>query len=195
MKKLVRAGVDEAGRGALAGPVVAAAVILPPFCKWKSQLKDSKRLNPEMRDTLRSLILKEALDWGLGIVWPPEIDRLNIANATYMAMKQAIMELRCQPDEVIIDGNRFPLKLEKVNVQCLVKADAYVPEVSAASILAKTFRDDIMRLFHSLYPQYEWESNKGYPTPFHRKAISEHHITPLHRRSFSLYSLFPQMPL
>jgi len=192
MKNYVRVGVDEAGRGALAGPVVAAAVILPSPCPWKAELKDSKILTPEKRYQLRSLILTEAVDWGLGILWPHEIDQLNIANAAYLAMRQAILELRHRPDEIIVDGPRFPFTFPSVRVRCVVKADATVPEVSAASILAKTFRDDIMQLLHHLYPQYKWNSNKGYPTLAHRSAIVTHHITPLHRRSFTLFTLFDQ---
>ena len=179
----LEAGVDEAGRGCLAGPVVAAAVILPPDFShpW---LTDSKKLTHPQRLELRDLILASALTWGLGMISAPRIDAVNILNATYEAMHEAIAALDPQPAFLSIDGNRFR-PYPGIPHACLVKGDSRFLAIAAASILAKTYRDDVMAMLHEDFPHFGWEQNKGYPTAAHKAAIHAHGPSPYHRRSFN----------
>lgn len=181
-KEKIECGVDEAGRGCLAGPVVAAAVILPPEF-YHPEIRDSKTINEKKRYELREIILSEAIAWNIGISSVQVIDKINILNASFLAMNEAIQNLHSKPEILIIDGNRFKNQTQIPHV-CLVKGDSRNINVAAASILAKTFRDDIMNLLHSEYPDYQWKDNKGYPTPNHRKAIEKHGLTMYHRKSF-----------
>lgn len=183
-KDVIEAGCDEAGRGCLAGPVFAAAVILPP--DFKSELlNDSKQLSEKNRYALRPLIEQEAVAWGIGVVTAPEIDAINILKASFLAMHRAIEQLKVQPQALLIDGNRFtPYK--EIPFTCMVKGDGRFLSIAAASILAKTYRDDYMLLLAEEYPSYGWQQNKGYPTRAHREAISKHGITPYHRKTFTL---------
>ena len=183
-KDVIEAGCDEAGRGCLAGPVFAAAVILPP--DFKSELlNDSKQLSEKNRYALRPLIEQEAIAWGIGVVTAPEIDAINILKASFLAMHRAIEELKVQPQSLLIDGNRFtPYK--EIPFTCMVKGDGRFLSIAAASILAKTYRDDYMLQLAEEYPSYGWQQNKGYPTRAHREAISKHGITPYHRKTFTL---------
>jgi ribonuclease HII len=180
----IEAGCDEAGRGCLAGPVFAGAVILPEDFR-NELLNDSKKLNEKKRDALRPLIEKEALAWAVGIVDHQKIDEINILNASYLAMHRAIAQLLVTPELLLIDGNRFrPYK--SIPHQCIIKGDGKYMSIAAASILAKTHRDEYMKTLHEKYPQYNWKQNKGYPTAAHRKAITRHGISPYHRLSFNL---------
>ena len=183
-KDVIEAGCDEAGRGCLAGPVFAAAVILPP--DFKSELlNDSKQLSEKNRYALRPLIEQEAIAWGIGVVTAPEIDAINILKASFFAMHRAIEQLKVQPQALLIDGNRFtPYK--EIPFTCMVKGDGRFLSIAAASILAKTYRDDYMLQLAEEYPSYGWQQNKGYPTRAHREAISKHGITPYHRKTFTL---------
>ena len=183
-KDVIEAGCDEAGRGCLAGPVFAAAVILPP--DFKSELlNDSKQLSEKNRYALRPLIEQEAIAWGIGVVTAPEIDAINILKASFLAMHRAIDQLKVQPQALLIDGNRFtPYK--EIPFTCMVKGDGRILSIAAASILAKTYRDDYMLQLAEEYPSYGWQQNKGYPTRAHREAISKHGITPYHRKTFTL---------
>jgi len=183
-KDVIEAGCDEAGRGCLAGPVFAAAVILPP--DFKSELlNDSKQLSEKNRYALRPLIEQEAISWGIGVVTAPEIDAINILKASFLAMHRAIEQLKVQPQALLIDGNRFtPYK--EIPFTCMVKGDGRFLSIAAASILAKTYRDDYMLQLAEEYPSYGWQQNKGYPTRAHREAISKHGITPYHRKTFTL---------
>ena len=178
----LEAGIDEAGRGCLAGPVVAAAVILPPDFShpW---LTDSKKLSHVRRLELREVILAEAQAWNIGMISAPRIDQVNILNATYEAMHEAIAGLGIQPQFLSIDGNRFR-PYPSIEHACIVKGDGKYLNIAAASILAKTYRDEIMLMLHQEYPLYDWDRNKGYPTKVHRAAVQEHGTTPYHRRSF-----------
>lgn len=177
-------GTDEAGRGCLAGPVTAAAVILPPDYHHKL-LNDSKQLNTKTRELLRIEIEKEALCFGVASLSPEEIDKLNILNASIEAMHQAISKLQSKPNFILVDGNRFkPYK--SISHQCMVKGDARFLNIAAASVLAKTHRDEIMEKLGKSFPVYDWENNKGYPTKKHRKAIQEFGPSPHHRLSFKL---------
>ena len=178
------AGCDEAGRGCLAGPVVAAAVILPPDFK-NSILTDSKQLSESKRDTLRPIIEQEAVAFGIGIVTPKEIDDINILNASFLAMHRAIDQLKPKAKFLLIDGNRFN-SYKKVKHACMVKGDSRFLNIAAASILAKTERDRIMAKLHEEFPVYNWLKNKGYPTKEHRAAIQENGTTPHHRMTFQL---------
>lgn len=181
---LLEAGCDEAGRGCLAGPVFAAAVILPPDYS-NAWLNDSKKLSEHRRDLLRPIIENEALAWAVGIVDHAEIDRINILNASILAMHRALDALSVRPEAVIVDGNRFkPYK--DIPWATFVKGDGRFGNIAAASILAKTHRDEYMSKLHEQYPQYGWNVNKGYPTAAHRKAIAEFGPTPFHRMSFRL---------
>jgi ribonuclease HII len=186
-KELIEAGVDEAGRGCLAGPVVAAAVILPPKVKleWYDVLNDSKKLPETMRDNLRVLIEKESLAWSVAMIDAPEIDRINILNATYKAMHKAIGGLNVQPELLLIDGNRFK-KYKTTEHKTIVKGDGLYLSIAAASILAKTHRDELMKKLHAEFPQYAWDRNKAYGTEVHVKAIMQYGLTPYHRKSFQL---------
>lgn len=183
-KNLIEAGCDEAGRGCLAGPVVAASVILPKNYKNKF-LDDSKKLNEKQRYSLRTEIEKEALHWAYAIVDNHEIDEINILNASFLAMHRAIDQLKQVPELLLIDGNRFN-KYKKINHQCIIKGDGKYLSIAAASVLAKTYRDDIMLDLHSKFPMYKWNENKGYPTKAHRAAIKEHGPTNFHRMTFTL---------
>ncbi|MBZ4676864.1 MAG: ribonuclease [Anaerophaga sp.] len=178
------AGCDEAGRGCLAGPVVAAAVILPEDFDHPL-LNDSKQLSEEKRDLLRSVIEKESLAWAVAMVHNEEIDRINILNASIRAMHLAIGQLKPQPLSLLIDGNRFH-PYGKTKHQCIVKGDSIYKCIAAASVLAKTHRDEYMLKQHEKYPFYAWNKNKGYPTKMHRAGIEQHGVSPLHRRSFKL---------
>jgi len=178
------AGCDEAGRGCLAGSVFAAAVILPPDYQ-NEQLNDSKQLTERQRYQLRTVIERDALSWAVGIVTPEEIDRINILNASILAMHRALDQLQLRPEAVIVDGNRFK-PYGHLPYTCVVKGDGKYLSIAAASILAKTYRDDYMNQIADEYPQYDWKQNKGYPTSRHREAIRLHGITPYHRRTFNL---------
>ncbi len=183
-KKLIEAGCDEAGRGCLAGPVYAAAVVLPK--KYKNKwLNDSKKLSDKDRYELRPEIEENALSWALGIVSHTEIDEINILNASFLAMHRAIEQLPIKPELLLIDGNRFtPYK--KMEHVCIIKGDAKFLSIAAASILAKTYRDDFMIDASKQFPQYGWEKSMGYPTKKHREAIRQWGVTPLHRLTFQL---------
>ena len=181
---LVEAGCDEAGRGCLAGSVFAAAVILPPDYE-NELLNDSKKLTDRKRKQLREIIEHDAVDWAVGIVEPGEIDEINILNASILAMHRALDQLKVRPEAVIVDGNRFK-PYRDLPYTTIVKGDGKYLSIAAASILAKTYRDDYMDRLAEDDPQYDWKSNKGYPTKKHRQAIRECGITPFHRRSFTL---------
>lgn len=180
----IEAGCDEAGRGCLAGAVYAAAVILPPDFK-NEMLNDSKQLTEKQRYALRNVIEESALAWAVGIVSPEEIDQINILNASFLAMHRAIDQLKIRPQHLLIDGNRFN-PYPGIPHTTIVKGDGKYLSIAAASILAKTYRDDYMNELHREYPVYDWDHNKGYPTKKHRAAIAEHGISPYHRKSYNL---------
>ena len=180
----IEAGCDEAGRGCLAGSVYAAAVILPPDYK-NELLNDSKQLSEKKRYLLREIIERDAVAWAVGIVTPEEIDKINILNASILAMHRALDQLKVRPEAVIVDGNRFK-KYNDLPHTTIVKGDGKYLAIAAASILAKTYRDDYMNELAKEYPQYDWLSNKGYPTKKHREAIKQFGITPYHRKSYNL---------
>lgn len=180
----VEAGCDEAGRGCLAGSVFAAAVILPPDYE-NELLNDSKQLSEKKRYLLRSMIEKDALAWAVGVVTAAEIDKINILNASFLAMHRALDTLSVRPEAIIVDGNRFK-PYHDVPHTTIVKGDGKYLSIAAASILAKTYRDDYMKAIAEEFPQYDWQSNKGYPTKKHRAAIKEYGISPYHRKSFTL---------
>lgn len=191
---VIEAGCDEAGRGCLAGPVFAAAVILPPDFS-NDLLNDSKQLSEKKRYALRDVIEHEATAWAVGIVSNEEIDRINILRASILAMHRALDALKVRPEEIIVDGNRFmpytpPLpegaRGEALPYTTIVKGDGKYMSIAAASILAKTYRDDCMKQLHKEYPAYHWDQNKGYPAPAHRQAIRLHGTTPYHRLTFNL---------
>lgn len=183
-KLLIEAGCDEAGRGCLAGPVYAASVILPKNYKNK-WLDDSKKLSDKDRYELRPEIEQKAITWAIGVVDNVEIDEINILKASFLAMHRAIDKLKQKPELLLIDGNRFtPYK--KIPHQCIVKGDSKYLNIAAASILAKTYRDDYMKEQALVYPQYSWEQNMAYPTKKHREAIKQFGTTPLHRLTFQL---------
>lgn len=181
---LVEAGCDEAGRGCLAGSVYAAAVILPPDYE-NDLLNDSKKLTAKKRYALREVIQRDALAWAVGIVTPEEIDKINILNASFLAMHRALDQLSLRPEAVIVDGNRFK-PYQDLPFTTIVKGDGKYLSIAAASVLAKTYRDDYMLSLAKEYPQYDWQSNMGYPTKKHRQAIRDHGITPYHRKSYNL---------
>ena len=181
---LIEAGCDEAGRGCLAGSVYAAAVILP-FDYQNELLNDSKKLTAKKRYALREDIERDAIAWAVGIVTPEEIDKINILNASFLAMHRALDQLKIRPEAVIVDGNRFK-PYQDLPSTTIVKGDGKYLSIAAASILAKTYRDDYMLSLAEEYPQYDWQSNMGYPTKKHRQAIREHGITPYHRKSYNL---------
>ena len=183
-KGKIEAGCDEAGRGCLAGSVFAAAVIFPEDYT-NERLNDSKKLTAKMRYALREEVQRDALAWGVGIVTPEEIDKINILNASILAMHRAIDALKIQPEHIIVDGNRFK-PYGDIPHTTVIKGDAKFLSIAGASILAKTYRDDYMLKLHEEYPVYEWNKNKGYPTKAHRQAIREHGTTPYHRMSFNL---------
>ena len=183
-KGKIEAGCDEAGRGCLAGSVYAAAVILPEGYQ-NELLNDSKQLSEKKRYQLRESIERDAVAWAVGIVTPEEIDQINILNASILAMHRALDQLKVRPEAIIVDGNRFkPYK--KLPHTTIVKGDGKYLAIAAASILAKTYRDDYMNQLAEEYPQYDWLSNKGYPTKKHREAIKQFGITPYHRKSYNL---------
>lgn len=181
---VIEAGCDEAGRGCLAGPVYAAAVILPPDYH-NELLNDSKQLSEKRRDELRAVIEREALAWAVGIVDNHEIDHINILNASILAMHRALDQLTLRPQEIIVDGNRFKSYRDLPHTT-IVKGDGKYMSIAAASILAKTHRDECMMRLHGEFPQYHWDSNKGYPAPAHRQAIRLYGTTPYHRLTFQL---------
>ena len=187
----IEAGCDEAGRGCLSGAVFAAAVILPQDYSHP-QLNDSKQLSEKQRYALRTEIERDALAWAVGVVTPQEIDQINILNASFLAMHRAIEQLSITPQHLLIDGNRFKA-YKNIPHNCVVKGDGKYLSIAAASILAKTYRDDYMMALHNEYPQYGWDRNKGYPTPEHRNAIEDFGTTPYHRMSFRLVD--PQLKL
>ena len=183
-ENLVEAGCDEAGRGCLAGSVYAAAVILPPDYE-NDLLNDSKKLTAKKRYALREVIQRDALAWAVGIVTPEEIDKINILNASFQAMHRALDQLSLRPEAVIVDGNRFR-PYQDLPFTTIVMGDGKYLSIAAASVLAKTYRDDYMLNLAKEYPQYDWQSNMGYPTKKHRQAIRDHGITPYHRKSYNL---------
>ena len=195
---VIEAGCDEAGRGCLAGPVFAAAVILPPDFK-NEMLNDSKQLTEKKRYQLREVIEREAMAWAVGIVDNKEIDKINILNASILAMHRALDQLKVRPENIIVDGNRWkpyfsPIALNSqlstlnspIPSTTIVKGDGKFLSIAAASILAKTYRDDFMLRIHEKFPQYHWDKNKGYPAKVHREAIRQFGTTPYHRMSFNL---------
>ena len=181
---MIEAGCDEAGRGCLAGSVYAAAVILPPDYQ-NPDLNDSKKLTDKKRKALREQIERDAVAWAVGIVTPDEIDKINILNASILAMHRALDQLKVRPEAVIVDGNRFK-PYQVLPYTTIVKGDGKYLAIAAASILAKTYRDDYMDALAEEYPQYDWKSNKGYPTKKHRAAIKQFGVTPYHRMSYNL---------
>jgi len=183
-ESLIEAGCDEAGRGCLAGSVYAAAVILPSDYQ-NELLNDSKKLTAKKRYALREEIERDAIAWAVGIVTPEEIDKINILNASFLAMHRALDQLKIRPEAIIVDGNRFK-PYQDLPSTTIVKGDGKYLSIAAASILAKTYRDDYMLSLAEEYPQYDWQSNMGYPTKKHRQAILEHGITPYHRKSYNL---------
>lgn len=183
-KNKVEAGCDEAGRGCLAGSVYAAAVILPPDYE-NPDLNDSKQLTAKKRYLLREQIERDAVAWAVGVVTPEEIDEINILRASFLAMHRALDQLQVRPEAIIVDGNRF-VPYKNLPFTTIVKGDGKYLSIAAASILAKTYRDDYMDKLAEEYPQYDWQGNKGYPTKKHRAAIREYGITPYHRKSYNL---------
>ena len=181
---LIEAGCDEAGRGCLAGPVVAGAVILKNGSDYP-ELNDSKKLTEKKRMQLREMIMNEAVAYGVGIVSAQEIDEINILNASFLAMHRALDQLNVRPDFLLIDGNRFNPYRDLKHI-CIVGGDAKYQSIAAASILAKTTRDMMMTEYAVQYPVYQWNKNKGYPTPEHKQAIAEFGTTPLHRMTFNM---------
>ena len=179
---LLEAGCDEAGRGCLAGPVCAAAVILPKEFK-NTLLNDSKKLNEKTRDLLRPIIEKEALAFAVAFVDAGEIDRINILQASFKAMHKALEQLPMQPEQLLIDGNRFKT-YKNIPHHCIIKGDGKYASIAAASVLAKTYRDAYMLQLHAQFPNYSWDTNKGYPSKAHRERIKLHGFTPYHRKSF-----------
>ncbi len=182
-KKIIEAGIDEAGRGCYAGPVFAAVVILPKDF-FHPLLNDSKQLKESERDLLRPVIEKAAIDFAVGQVCNEEIDRINILQATFKAMHQAVDSLKLIPEFLLVDGNRF--KAHSISHKCVIEGDGIYAAIAAASILAKTYRDEYMQQAHEEFPQYGWNSNKGYGTLHHRKAIEQHGICKLHRKTFNI---------
>ena len=183
-ENLIEAGCDEAGRGCIAGPVVAAAVILPRGMDFP-EFDDSKKLTEKQREKLRIKVLENAEAFGIGIVSAEEIDEINILNASFLAMHRAIDQLKIRPELLLIDGNRFK-KYHDIKHQCIVGGDAKYQAIAAASILAKTTRDHIMHELDSQYPAYNWKQNKGYPTIEHKNAVAEHGMSPYHRKTFNM---------
>ena len=180
----VEAGCDEAGRGCLAGPVTAAAVILPPDFH-NDLINDSKQLSERQREQLRPIIEREAVAWAVAMVSPQEIDRINILRASITAMHRALDQLQVRPEGILVDGNRF-FPYQDIPHTTIVKGDGKMLSIAAASILAKTHRDEFMRQLDKEFPQYGWARNKGYPTPDHRAAIAQYDATPHHRHTFQL---------
>ena len=190
---LIEAGCDEAGRGCLAGPVFAAAVVLPKDF-YHPLLNDSKQLTENQRDTLRYVVEREAICWSVARVTADEIDRINILKASFLAMHRALDGFPEAPEFILVDGNRF-VRYREVPHACIIKGDGKYASIAAASVLAKTYRDAYMKDLHPQHPQYDWQTNKGYPTLAHREAIRQHGITPHHRRSFQLLPIGEQFTL
>ncbi|WP_339739174.1 ribonuclease HII [uncultured Sunxiuqinia sp.] len=184
MEGRTEAGCDEAGRGCLAGPVFAAAVILPAGFE-NDLLNDSKKLSEKQRDQLRPLIEEQALAFGVGVVSNQEVDQINVLNASFLAMHRAVEQLSLKPEHLLIDGNRFR-PYPEIAHDCIIKGDGKFLSIAAASVLAKTYRDDYMNRLHEEFPEYQWLKNKGYPTKAHREAIRKLGPTPYHRLSFRL---------
>lgn len=180
----VEAGCDEAGRGCLCGPVAAAAVILPADFS-NELLDDSKKLTARQRASLREIIEREAVAWSVVMVDNEEIDRINILRASIVGMQRAVMSLKVRPEHILVDGNRFSPMESGIGYTTVVKGDGKYMSIAAASVLAKTHRDEFMERMAKVYPGYGWERNKGYPTKEHRRGIMEFGMTPLHRKSFS----------
>lgn len=189
----IEAGCDEAGRGCLAGPVYAAAVILPPNFKCPL-LDDSKKVSEKMRYELRPIIEKKAVAWAVGVVDPHEIDKINILNASFLAMHRALDQLTTKPELILVDGNRFNA-YSNITHECIIKGDGIFKSIAAASVLAKTYRDDYMKKIHQEFPFYDWNNNNGYPTKKHRELIRKHGATPYHRQSFKLLPQGEQLNL
>lgn len=190
VKGVMEAGCDEAGRGCLCGPVSCAAVILPPDFECE-QLNDSKQLSEAKRNELREIIERDALAWAVVMVGPEEIDRINILNASIAGMQRALDALKIRPDHILVDGNKFqpyldPVKQMQIAHTTVVKGDATYMSIAAASILAKTHRDELMAEYALKYPGYGWEKNMGYPTKIHKEGLAKLGPTPIHRRSFNL---------
>ncbi|MCR9099174.1 MAG: ribonuclease HII [bacterium] len=183
-KNQIEAGCDEAGRGCLAGPVFAAAVVLPTDFEHPL-LNDSKQLSEKQRYEARKIVESEAIAWAVAQVSPREIDEMNILNASFLAMHRAIAQLAPPPECLLIDGNRFK-PYQDLPHHCIIKGDGKYLSIAAASVLAKTYRDDYMMQIHETHPHYDWHKNKGYPTKAHRAAIQAHGATPHHRQSFRL---------
>lgn len=183
-EELIEAGCDEAGRGCLAGSVYAAAVVLPKDYR-NERLNDSKQLTEKQRYALREEIERDALAWAVGVVTAEEIDKINILNASILAMHRAVAALKVRPEHLLIDGNRFK-PFEEIPYTTVVKGDGKYLSIAAASVLAKTYRDDYMNGLHEEFPYYDWKGNKGYPTKKHREAIRLHGVSPYHRKSFNL---------
>ena len=188
---LIEAGCDEAGRGCLAGPVFAAAVILKKDF-FNPQLDDSKKLSEKQRYSLREVIECEAVAWAVESVSPEEIDRINILNASFLAMSRAVEKLAVKPGALLIDGNRFRTHLD-IPFTCFIKGDGIYASIAAASILAKTYRDDYMNALATEFPEYGWTRNKGYPTLLHREAVKRLGLTPHHRKTFNRRVLQPEL--
>ena len=188
----IEAGCDEAGRGCLAGSVYAAAVILPKGYD-NPLLNDSKQLTEKRRYALRNDIVRDAVAWAIGVVTPEEIDKINILNASFLAMHRALDQLQVRPEAIIVDGNRFTPYHDEPYAT-IVKGDGKYQAIAAASILAKTFRDDYMNVLATEYPYYDWQKNKGYPTHAHREGIRLHGISPYHRKSYNLLGSEPMLP-
>ncbi len=184
-EKAIEAGCDEAGRGCLAGPVFAAAVILPADFE-NDMLNDSKQLSEKKRDALRRIIEKKALAWAVASVSPEEIDDINILNASFLAMHRAVSRLKIKPEFLLIDGNRFK-PYENIPHKCIVKGDGKYLSIAAASVLAKTHRDEYMQKIHEDFPAYGWNKNKGYPTKQHKEAILKAGLSPHHRTTFNYH--------
>lgn len=184
-KGLIEAGCDEAGRGCIAGPVVAAAVVLDPKKRPPIPLNDSKKLSESSRIILKDWINEHAIDSAVGLVSHQEIDEINILNASFLAMHRALDQMQANFDSILVDGNRFK-PYANISHHCIIKGDSKYQSIAAASILAKTYRDDFMKKIHEDYPHYEWNKNKGYPTKTHRDAIIKLGVSPYHRMSFQL---------
>ena len=189
----IEAGCDEAGRGCLAGPVYAAAVILPKGFKCP-ELDDSKKLSEKDRVRLRPIIEEKAIAWAVGIVDQNEIDEINILNASFLAMHRSIDQLTSKPNLILVDGNRFNA-YAGIDHECIIKGDGIYKSIAAASILAKTYRDDYMNKIHAEFPYFDWDKNKGYPTKKHRDCIRKHGVTHHHRQSFQLLPVGEQLSL
>ncbi|MAI28545.1 MAG: ribonuclease HII [Flavobacteriales bacterium] len=181
----IECGVDEAGRGCLAGPVTAAAVILPANYK-NSRINDSKKLSEKERTILQREIIKDCISYSVSHVSPKIIDKINILNASIKAMHLSINKLKVKPNYILVDGNKFKA-FKKIPHKCVVKGDSKFLNIAAASILAKTFRDKLMENYHMKYPEYGWKDNKGYPTLRHRKSLKKYGVVDIHRKTFKLY--------